>query len=68
MPPAEGIPAAQRAERSDRVPDAAWEEHRKTIMELYFNMRLEDLVTYMEEKYRFTARQVRSAVDPADHN
>jgi Clr5 domain len=58
MPPAQGIPGAQRVERADRVPDAIWEDHRGTIERLYISMKLEDLIIHMEENYGFSARQV----------
>jgi len=48
----------QRAERAERVPDSAWEEHRETIKRLYIDsaMKLEVLVAHMEEHHGFTAR------------
>lgn len=49
---------SQRAERAERVPDSAWEEHRETIKGLWIDsgMKLEVLVVHMEENHGFTAR------------
>lgn len=48
----------QRAERAERVPDSAWDQHQETIKGLYLDsdMKLEVLVVHMEENHSFTAR------------
>jgi hypothetical protein len=54
----------QRADRADRISDAAWEEHRETIIGFYIEqgMRLEDLVRRMDEDFGFKARQAIQVV------
>lgn len=68
MPPTQDIPVIQRAKRADPVSDTTWEKHRKTITDLYFKIKFEDLVSHMEKECGFSARQVVGTVNSIDEN
>lgn len=44
------------ASRGRPIPAGAWDLHKQTIIDLYNEKSLKDVMTEMEERYNFKAR------------